>query len=52
MAGFEVIIAAAIENANAPDQAFTEHEKPPQREGIDLLLWRALPDTDAPQNPA
>lgn len=52
MAGFEVIIAAAIENATAPDQSFDELYEKPQREGIDLVLWRALPDADAPQNSA
>ncbi|MET7571423.1 hypothetical protein ABZT04_23390 [Streptomyces sp. NPDC005492] len=47
VAGFEVIIAAAVENATAPDQTFTERQRL-QREDIDLILWRALPDTNAP----
>ncbi|MER6376294.1 hypothetical protein ABT255_50150 [Streptomyces mirabilis] len=37
MAGFEVIITAAVEKAAAPDQTFDEHERP-QRESIDFLL--------------
>ncbi|WP_328513119.1 hypothetical protein OHB25_03765 [Streptomyces mirabilis] len=37
MAGFEVIITAAVEKAAAPDQTFDEHERP-QRESIEFLL--------------
>ncbi|MGW1620512.1 hypothetical protein [Streptomyces sp. NPDC002172] len=37
MAGFEVIITAAVENAVARDQTCDEHERP-QRESIDFLL--------------
>ncbi|MDX3761569.1 hypothetical protein [Streptomyces sp. AK02-04a] len=37
MAGFEVIITTAVENAATPDQTFDEHERP-QRESIDFLL--------------